>query len=148
LSRKLRAATAVAGLKAFATVHLATGTIGGEVLDRLAGSDVDEDGVDLHEAAGLVGPQIARQSHGVVAFGCPAMRLGPATQRRHGDDDAALHETCDDAADRGVGSAVALRAQQRTQLGTPPHGIVEPQPLDLLHEGAAPASRALPERPA
>ncbi len=30
--------------------------IGGEVLDGLAGSEVDEDGVDLHEAARLVGP--------------------------------------------------------------------------------------------
>jgi hypothetical protein len=31
----------------------------GELLDRLAGRNVDEDGVDLHEPAGAIGVQLS-----------------------------------------------------------------------------------------
>ncbi|MFM9940553.1 MAG: ferritin-like domain-containing protein [Hyphomicrobiaceae bacterium] len=45
-------AAAVARLRASATVHLATGR---EVADRLAGHEIDVDGIDLHDLAGFRG---------------------------------------------------------------------------------------------
>ena len=47
--------------------------VGGEVLDRLGGGEIDEDGVELDEAAGLAHGESARQALG---------RAGPGRKSR------------------------------------------------------------------
>ena len=108
--------------------------VGGEVFDGFVGRDIDVDGVELDEAAGLVGRQVARQTLGEPAFGGPAPGVGTPAQRRDGLNRTAGDELGDDAPDGGVGDSEAPLAHEGSELGAAPHGEIEAQALDRLDE--------------
>jgi len=104
--------------------------IGGEVLDRLGWGEIDEQGVELDEAAGLCRLDVLGQALGEASFGGPAAGMRPLAQGRHGLHDAAIDERADHAADGGVGGREAFRPHERPDLGPAPHREVLPQSLD------------------
>jgi hypothetical protein len=82
-----------------------------------------QDGVDLDEAAGVVGLEALGQAHGMAAAGRPAAGAGLAAQAGHGLYGAAGDQMGDDAAHRGVGDGEALGSQERPELGAAPIGL-------------------------
>jgi len=68
------------------------GVVGGEVFDGFVGRDIDVDGVELDEAAGLVDRQVARQALGEAAFGGPAAGVRTSSKRGDGLNRAAPDE--------------------------------------------------------
>jgi len=108
----------------------------GEVLDASAGGKVDEDGVDLHDLSGPIGPETLGQAF-CMAFAdeteAPPARL-PA-QGRHRHDDAPAHQLPENAADGGDGRRKALGGGKDRQLALAPHRIVGTQVFDRLDQG-------------
>lgn len=107
-----------------------------------------EHGVDLDEAAGLVGLEALGQAQRMAPPRGPAVRSRPALQGRHGLDHPAGDQMGDDAAYRSVGSREALGPDQRPDLGSTPHREVEPDPLDSSDQVGWPALLANPVGPA
>ncbi len=70
--------------------------------DATAGSDVDEQRVDLDERARPIRLQAPGQAAGIalVEAEAEAAAARPAAQDRHGRDNAAPHQLGEDAADR------------------------------------------------
>ena len=97
------------------------------MFDGFVRRDIDVDGVELDEAAGLVGRQVARQTLGEAAFGGPAPGVGTPAQRQDGLNRTAGDELGDDAPDGGVGDSEALLAHEGSELGAAPHGEIEAQ---------------------
>jgi hypothetical protein len=64
-----------------------------------ASREVDVDGVDLHDAAGLAGVDNLRFSASVGAFVLSRRVSGALSEVRHGVDDAVCDELCDNAPD-------------------------------------------------
>src|SRR3954463_12141165 len=119
-----------------------------EVLDRLVGSDVDEEGVDLDEFAGPDRLHALGQALGVaLAHDAQAAWTGFATKHRHGRDDAPRHELRQDAPDHRDRDVDPLPAQEDGELALAPHRMTSAQPLDLAHESAGPSRLTLPVRP-
>jgi hypothetical protein len=103
--------------------------IGGEVLDRLVGPDVDEECVDLDEFARGLGLAPLGQAASVTLLGgeADALGRGPAAQEGHGDNGAALNEMSEIAADGRDRDDEALAAQQHGDLTLAPHRIIVAQ---------------------
>ena len=72
------------------------------MIDGFGRGEVDEDGVELDEGAGLADGEIARPAAGEAALGRPTAGVGTPAQGRRGRDDAARHEAGDDPSDRRV----------------------------------------------
>ena len=68
--------------------------VGGEVLDRLVWTDVDEEGVDLDEFAGRLGFSALGQTlcGALARIEAEAPAAGPAPQDRRGNDRSAVHQ--------------------------------------------------------
>ena len=75
--------------------------VGGEVLDRPVGADVDEQGVDLDEFARRLGFSALGKALGVTLAmaHAEAPLVGTFAQDRHGDDPAPLDEPLEDSPD-------------------------------------------------
>jgi hypothetical protein len=117
------------------------------VLDGFIGRDIDEDRVELHQAAGAIGLYVARQPHRKAALGAPPSWPSAPTQGRNRIDHAARHQAPDDAPDGGIGDRKAFRPHDRAELGAPPHRIILAQPLDRTNQRARPILAANTMRP-
>jgi hypothetical protein len=91
--------------------------VGGEVLDGLVGSDVDEEGVDLDEFAEGLGFSALDQALG-VALACVEAEAPAAglRRRRHANDDAAIHQPFEDAPDLADADVLPLAVEERSDL--------------------------------
>src|SRR5690606_15559273 len=128
---------------------LCDGIIGCEVLDRLAGSDVDEQRVDLDQLAWERWPEAFGQATGVsfLVVVAEAASSGFSAQQGHGDDCSSGDESSKDAPDRRDGGHEAFAGEQHGDLALAPHGVVEPQFLDRFGECWRPARLAHPQWP-
>lgn len=116
------------------------------MLDRLVGSEADEDGVDLHELAGHGRFEARGQAFGVaLADHAEAAAAGLATQGRDRHDQAPLHQAFEDAADGGCRDRNAFAVHQPGEFSLAPHGIVAAQFLD--RQRRAPLRPAKAPRP-
>ena len=114
------------------------------MLDRLVSSDIDEQRVDLDEAARLVGLEIMRQTDSEAAFGRPAMGSpAQAGNRRH---DTAFDQALENASDASVRDGKTAGAQERAELGFAPHRIIEPQRLNGANQQIGPGLGPYPAR--
>ena len=114
--------------------------VGGEVLEGAVGTQVDKQGVDLDQFAGLFGFASLGQALGVaLALGqADAAAAGPAAQDRHGDDRAAGDEPAEDAPDGGDGRGQAVAVEELGDLSLAPHRVVGAQGLNRFDESRRP----------
>lgn len=144
LSSSALATAAVALVATWPVIHLATGFIGGEVLDGLVRPHVHKQRDDLHELAGPASLVPFGPAAGITLL-CAApdpSGCGIAAQGGHRDHDTLVHQPAQDAPNRGGRHGLALAAQHSAKLALSPHRIVGPQCLDGLNQ------RRRPERPA
>ena len=92
----------------------------------VVGADVDEEGVDLDEFAGRLGFSALGQTLCIALVGieAEAPAAGPAPQDRHGNDDASVHQSLQDAPDLGDADGPPLAVEERRDLALAPHRVV------------------------